>query len=82
MHFVSLKHGNSNKNELKEEFKLIKTPGESIPNTICRISLATQAALETWDDLEKCSDWKNWQIGMKTSDEEEMVRTLPWKLII
>lgn len=42
---MSLRDVNSNKTERKEEFKLIKTLGESIPHTLCRIMLTTQA---TW----------------------------------
>lgn len=34
----------------------------------------TQANLEIWDDfLEKCSEQKNWQIELETSDEDDMI---------
>lgn len=32
---------------------------QAIPNILYRITLTTEATLETWDDsLEKCSKWK------------------------
>lgn len=34
MHFLLLQDGNSNKNEVKEEFKVLKIPTEAISNNV------------------------------------------------